>query len=200
MSEDDEPRLDASNKKERRTLIQVLLINLSQVALAGIVGFLVSSTGLLGTALDSLADAVVYVVALYAVGRTAIARARAARVSGIFLLFLGIALLIEIIRSFIDGGEPVGMAMIIVAIVNSLSNWVCVKLLQSHRNKGAHIKASIIFTGNDMVVNLGIVLSGIAVMIFKSPVPDLVIGLIVVGISIKGGMEILKEANEKTKK
>lgn len=200
MREDDEPRLDASNKKERRTLIQVLLINLSQVALAGIVGFLVSSTGLLGTALDSLADAVVYIVALYAVGRTAIARARAARISGIFLLVLGIALSIEIIKSFIDGGEPVGIAMIIVAIINSLTNWVCVKLLQSQRNKGAHIKASIIFTGNDMFVNLGIVLSGIAVMIFKSPIPDLMIGLIVVGISIKGGIEILKEANEETKK
>ena len=192
-NEEPEHELDPGNKKERSTLIKVLLINLSQVALAGVVGLLADSTGLLGTALDSLADAGVYIVALYAVGRTKLAKARAANISGIALIVLGLALLIEIIRKFIDGGEPVGTAMIIVAIVNSLTNVVCVKLLRSHRDKGAHMKASVIFTGNDIVINLGIALSGITVMIFKSPIPDLVIGIIVVGISIKGGVVILKE-------
>ena len=177
-NEEPEHELDPGNKKERSTLIKVLLINLSQVALAGVVGLLADSTGLLGTALDSLADAGVYIVALYAVGRTKLAKARAANISGITLIVLGLILLIEIIRKFIDGGEPVGTAMIIVAIVNSLTNVVCVKLLRSYRDKGAHMKASVIFTGNDIVVNLGIALSGITVMIFKSPIPDLVIGLL----------------------
>ncbi|SDL87069.1 Cation efflux family protein [Daejeonella rubra] len=189
--------LDVSNKAERRTLRLVLVINLSQAALAGIVGFFADSTGLMGAALDNLADAGVYIVSLYAVGRSALAKSRAAYLSGTLLIILGLGLLIEVVRRFVAGGEPAGILMIVTAIINALSNLFCVKLLSAHRDKGAHMKASMIFTGNDMMVNLGIVVSGIMVMIFKSSIPDLVIGLVVVGISIKGGIEILREANKK---
>lgn len=189
--------LDASNKAERRTLRLVLVINLSQAALAGIVGFFADSTGLMGAALDNLADAGVYIVSLYAVGRSTLAKSRAAHVSGTLLIILGLGLLIEVLRRFIAGGEPAGIPMIVTAIINALSNLFCIKLLSSHRDKGAHMKASMIFTGNDMIVNLGIVVSGIMVIIFDSPFPDLIIGLIVAGISVKGGIEIFKEANKK---
>ncbi|EMI23081.1 hypothetical protein RESH_06311 [Rhodopirellula europaea SH398] len=47
-----------------------------------------------------------------------------------------------------------------------------------------------------MIANLGIVLSGIAVIFFQSQVPDLVIGVIVAGIVVKGGFEILSNAKE----
>lgn len=47
-----------------------------------------------------------------------------------------------------------------------------------------------------MLANLGIVLSGIAVMVFKSPFPDLLIGLVVVAFVIWGGREILEQARE----
>ncbi len=195
----DEIQLNAENKAERSTLKKVLAINLSQVGLAGTVGFLANSTGLLGSALDSLADAAVYIVSLYAVGKSGKAKARAARLSGIFLIFLGVLLLVEAIRRFLGGGEPVGIAMIITAIVNAFSNWWCLKLLRTHQRHGAHMKAAVIFTGNDTLVNLGIVLSAIAVMIFKSSIPDLLIGIALVGISLKGGIEILKEANKEEK-
>lgn len=39
-----------------------------------------------------------------------------------------------------------------------------------------------------MLANLGIVSSGIAVMVFKSPLPDLLIGLRVVGAVVNGGV------------
>jgi Co/Zn/Cd efflux system component len=45
-----------------------------------------------------------------------------------------------------------------------------------------------------MVANAGIVLSGALVMILKSPLPDLLIGLVVAGIVLKGGWDILREA------
>jgi Co/Zn/Cd efflux system component len=82
-SEETEVELDASDAAERRTLLWVLGINLCQVLLAGIVGAFAESVGLLGTALDNLGDAAVYIVSLYAVGRSAFA-SRAARLSGVF--------------------------------------------------------------------------------------------------------------------
>ena len=200
MRKNEEQKLDPSNKEERRTLIQVLLINFSQVALAGIVGFIVNSSGLLGTALDSAGDMAVYLVSLYAVGKSVRAKVGAATFSGIFLIGVGILLLIDVIRKFTEGSEPVGWAMIVVAIVNTASNFWAVRLLKREKHGGVHIKASIIFTDNDMWINLGIVVSGLAVMILKSSIPDLVVGVIVVGISIWGGFHILKDARLETNK
>lgn len=197
-SRDDEaePELDARNAAERRTLWWVLFINLSQVVLAGVVGFLADSTGLLGAALDNLGDAAVYMVSLYAVGRTVALKVRAARLSGVLLIVLSLLLLVEVVRRYFGGSEPIGLAMILTALVNAATNLVNLRLLQSHRKEGVHLKASWIFTTNDMLANLGIVLSGVAVMVFKSPLPDLLIGLVVVAVVVKGGWDILKEAAE----
>lgn len=191
-----EVRLDARDAGERRTLVWVLGINLAQALAVGAVGLAADSTGLLGAALDNLADGIVYAISLYAVGRAVGAKVLAARVSGIFLIVLGLGLLGEVLRRFFEGGEPVGLAMIGTALANAAVNLVCLRLLRSHREGGVNLKASWIFTTNDMLANAGIVASGAAVMLFDSPLPDLLIGLVVVGIALKGGWEILEEARE----
>ena len=191
-----EIQLDASDAAERKTLLWVLGINFLQVIVAGVVGVIADSTGLLGAALDNLGDAGVYSVSIYAVGRTIVAKVRVARLSGVILIVLGLALLVEVLRRFFAGAEPIGLAMIVTAIANAATNMLCLRLLRSHRDQGVHLKASWIFTTNDMVANAGIVVSGAAVMFFGSPVPDLIIGLVVGGIVLKGGWDILKEARE----
>lgn len=196
VTEENERQLDPGNAAERRTLKWVLGINFTQVVVAGAVGILAQSTGLLGAALDNLGDAAVYVVSLYAVGRTVVAKSRAARFSGVLLIVLALALLVEVIRRFVGGSEPIGLAMIITALANAATNVVNLRLLRSHRERGVHLKASWIFTTNDMIANLGIAVSGAAVMLFKSPLPDLLIGLLVVAVVVKGGWDILAEARE----
>lgn len=61
------------------------------------------------------------------------------------------------------------------------------------------MKASWIFTTN-MLANAGIAVSGAAVMLLESPLPDLIIGLAVGRIVLKGGWDILREAREATLK
>jgi len=196
MTGKDEDHLDPHDTAERRTLWWVLSINLAQAVLAGVVGFWALSTGLLGAALDNLADAGVYAVSLYAVGRTVVAKARAADLSGVLLLLLGLGLLFEVVRRFFSGEEPIGLAMIIVAAANAAANLINLRLLQRHRKHGVHMKASWIFTTNDMLSNTGIVVSGIAVMILGAAWPDLLIGLIIASLVLRGGVQILREARK----
>lgn len=187
---------DERRDVERRTLAWALAINVAQVFLAGTVGILAQSTGLLGAALDNLGDTAVYVMSLRAVGRDVKTKSNVARLSGVLLIGLGLALLGEVIRRFVAGSEPIGWAMIATAIANAASNAVILRILRSQREQGVHLKASWIFTTNDMIANVGIVASGVAVTLFKSPLPDLLIGIVVVGIVVKGGWEILKQARE----
>lgn len=180
----------------RSALRKVLAINLFQSVAGGGIGAWAQSTALVGAALDNLGDAGVYAVSLYAEGRSAAHKVRAARVSGWLLIGFSLMLAVEVLRRFFSGAEPIGVAMMIWAAFNAALNLVCLKLLRSHRDEGAHFAASWIFTSNDTLVNLSIVVSGALVLWIKSPVPDLVIGLVVAAIAFRGGREILEIAEE----
>lgn len=188
--------LDQSNARDRGILRAVLAINLAQSALGFGVGTWASSTALIGAALDNLADASVYAVGIYAVGRSVRAKVAAARLSGWLLIGLSVMLLVEVIRRFLGAEEPVGPAMMVMAGVNAGINVFCLRLLRRHRGQDVNFKASSIFATNDSIVNLAILMAGILVMWFGSNLPDLILGVIVAGIAANGGREILEEASK----
>ncbi|EYC52157.1 MULTISPECIES: cation transporter [Comamonadaceae] len=197
--DDDEFGLDASNAADRKILRTVLLINLGQAAASIGLGVWAASTALMGAGLDNLADASVYAVSMYAVGRAALVKVRAARLSGFLLIGLAVLLLVEVLRRFAGGEEPVGPAMMAVAAANAALNLVCLRLLRRHRGEDVNFKASAIFTSNDSIVNGAIVLSGALVMWLGSNIPDLILGVVVAGIAANGGKEILEEASKTTR-
>ena len=186
--------LDARNAQDRKILMAVLMINLAQCAAGAGIGIWASSTALIGAALDNLADASVYAVSLYAVGRAVAVKIRAAKLSGFLLIGLAVMLLVEVVRRFRGGEEPVGTAMMAMAAVNAALNLVCLKLLNKHRGNDVNFKASAIFTNNDSIVNASIVLSGALVMWLGSNIPDLILGIGVALIAASGGREILQGA------
>jgi Co/Zn/Cd efflux system component len=53
------------------------------------------------------------------------------------------------------------------------------------------MKASMIFTSNDVVINLGVITAGILVNWLNSSKPDLIIGSIVFVLVIQGAIRIL---------
>ena len=175
--------LDARNAQDRKILMAVLMINLAQCAAGAGIGIWASSTALIGAALDNLADASVYAVKI-----------RAAKLSGFLLIGLAVMLLVEVVRRFRGGEEPVGTAMMAMAAVNAALNLVCLKLLNKHRGNDVNFKASAIFTNNDSIVNASIVLSGALVMWLGSNIPDLILGIGVALIAASGGREILQGA------
>lgn len=195
QADDEGSGLDANKATDRSILWKVLLINLGQCIAGVAVGLVASSTAVIAAALDNLADASVYGVSLYAVGRSATIKVRAARLSGWLLIGLAVLLLVEVLRRFFGGEPPLGPAMMVMAAINAALNLVCLRLLKRHRGEDVNFKASAIFTSNDSIVNLAIVLSGAMVMWWGSNVPDLVLGLVVCGIAANGGREILSEAS-----
>ncbi|MDR7336203.1 MAG: cation transporter [Roseateles sp.] len=186
---------DSSQETDRRVLLMVLIINVGQCVGGVGVGIWASSTALIAAALDNLADASVYAVSLYAVGRAAVIKVRAARLSGWLLIALSVALAVEVLRRYFGGEPPLGPAMMVMAAINAALNLVCLRLLKRHKGDDVNFKASAIFTSNDSIVNLAIVLSGALVMWWDSNLPDLVLGLIVAVIAANGGREILAEAS-----
>lgn len=187
---------EAHSRDQRRVLAWVLTINLMQSAGGLAVGLAASSTALIGAALDNLADASVYAVSLYAIGRSSIAKARVAKISGWLLIVFAAMLLLEVARRFFYGAEPIGSAMMIMATINLALNIVCLRLLSRHKADNVNFRASAIFTNNDSLANLGILLSGLLINWLGTAIPDLLIGLVVAYIALQGGREILAQARE----
>lgn len=188
--------LDEAAAIERRTLWRLLAINGAMFVAEGLAGLWGDSTGLLADSLDMLADASVYGISLYAVGRSARLQAGAATASGVVQIVLGIGVLLEVVRSFLQGSEPVSLLMMTVGVLALVANVTCLFLLAKHKEGGIHMRASWIFSTNDVIANVGVIVSGGLVMYFGSRLPDLIIGALISVVVIRGGVQILREARE----
>ncbi|MCM2329041.1 MAG: cation transporter [Lysobacter sp.] len=155
-------------------------------------GWLAQSTGLIADSLDMFADAAVYGLALFAVGRHAAHKLRAARLSGWLQLLLALGAMAEVARRLVFGSEPEPRLMTGVALVALAANVTCLALLARHREGGAHMKASWIFSTNDVLANLGVIAAGLLVAWTGSPYPDLVIGAAIALLVLNGARRILK--------
>lgn len=186
--------VEIKDKSESRVLIVLLLINgIMFVAEFG-VGWWAQSTALIADAMDMLADAMVYGVGLYAVGKSLLVKIHAARLSGSLQIILGLLVLVDIVRRIIVGSEPVSALMMGMGVIALVANITCLILIAKHREGEVHMRASWIFSKNDVIANLGVILAGGLVAWSGSRLPDLVIGLLVAMIVIRGGFLILQDA------
>lgn len=187
--------INEDHSKEKKLLWTVLLINFSLFVLEIITGFFSGSMGLVADSLDMLADAIVYSLSIYAVGHIASKKKRVAKISGYFQMALALFGIIEVIRRFLGFEEvPVFQTMIIISLFALVGNAVSLYLLQKSKSKEAHMQASMIFTSNDVIVNIGVIAAGILVYFTNSKFPDLIIGSIVFLLVAKGAVRILKLA------
>lgn len=178
---------------QSKLLWTVLIINFAFFIIEITTGFISKSMGLVADSLDMLADAMVYGLSLWAVGSTVFRKKKVARLSGYFQLALALIGLIEVIRRFISvEAVPDFRTMIIVSILALVANSICLYLLQKSKSEEAHMKATMIFTSNDIIINTGIIVAGILVLLTHSKYPDLIIGAIVFLIVVRGAFRILK--------
>lgn len=182
------------NANQKKLLWSVLAINFVFFIIEMTTGLFSKSMGLVADSLDMLADSFVYGISLLAVGSTMVRKKRIAKIAGYFQITLAIIGFVEVLRRFFGAEElPDFSTMIIVSIFALMANGICLYLLQKSGSKEeAHMKASMIFTSNDVIINLGVIIAGILVNWLSSNKPDLIIGTIVFVLVIQGALRILK--------
>lgn len=182
------------NSNQQTLLWTVLGINFAFFLIEMTTGIISKSMGLVADSLDMLADSSVYGISLLAVGGTLTKKKRIAKIAGYLQITLATLGFIEVLRRFFGTENlPDFSTMIIVSVFALIANGVCLYLLQKSQSKEeAHIKASMIFTSNDVVINLGVITAGVLVHWLNSGKPDLIIGTIVFVLVIQGAFRILK--------
>ncbi len=188
--------IEIKNKEESRVLIILLAINGFMFLVEIVLGTMSESTALIADSLDMLADATVYAIGLYAVGKAASVKINAAHLSGIFQIGLGLMVLFDVIRRTLVGSEPESFLMVTVGLAALVANVICLQLISKHRDGEVHMRASWIFSKNDVIANVGIIIAGVLVHLLDSPFPDLFIGFVIAFIVVRGGIDIMRDANQ----
>ena len=179
--------------QERKLLWMVFAINLAFFIIEMLTGFLANSMGLVADSLDMMADAIVYGLSLYAVGKLASTKMNIAKAGGYFQVTLAVLGFIEVIRRFLGLEEiPSFQTMIIVSLFALLGNAFTLYLLHKSKSKEAHMQASKIFTSNDVIANIGVIVAGILVYFTRSSYPDLIVGSAIFLIVLGGAIKILR--------
>jgi len=186
--------IEIQNNSEKSVLVILLAINAGMFFVEFIFGWIAQSTGLIADSFDMFADAAVYAVSLYAVGRSLKTKSGAAFTSGILQLILGAGVFADVIRRTISGSSPLSMYMVGIGIVALIANTICVILISKHKDGEVHMRASWIFTKNDLLANAGVIISGFLVYRFATPWPDLIIGALIASLVIYGGIRIIRDS------
>lgn len=190
----------ATSSAPRRTLWIVLILNLALTAGFAIGGWIADSSALLANALDGASDSFVFLLSLVAFDRGGGWKRGAARVSGITLLVFAVGILIDAVRRYLGGSEPLGTTILMMGVVGAIVNGLCLWLLVRLRHKDVNLRAATTFSFNDFASNGGVFVAGGLVMWTGANWPDLAVGALVAMIAVKGGIDILRDAHGEAKK
>jgi Co/Zn/Cd efflux system component len=186
--------IQIKDNEQKQVLYLLLVINATMFVAEMSLGWTAESTSLIADSLDMLADAIVYSIGLYAVGKAASDKAKVALLSGYFQAALGGLIILDIVRRIVLGSEPLPAFMMVVGLVALIANVVCLLLIQQHKDGEVHMRASWIFSANDVIANTGIIISGGLVWWLDSRWPDIIIGAVIALVIFRGAWLIVKDA------
>jgi cation diffusion facilitator family transporter len=188
---------EATAAGQRKILSIALALNAAMFVIGIAAGIFAQSSGLVADALDMLADAFAYAIALLAVNRTALFKSGAASASGIILLILGAGVLLDAGRRGYFGSAPDSGVMIAVATLSLCVNFSVLYMLGRHQDRNEiHLRASFIFTRADVVANCAVIFTGTILLFSKFRYLDLLVGAAIGLYIIREALEILAEARE----
>lgn len=186
--------VEISDQVQQGVLIKLLAINGFMFFVELGLGWYAQSTGLIADSIDMLADASVYAIGLYVIGKSVRHKAKAALLSGWVEAIMGLMIVMDIARRAILGSEPMSEFMMVVGMAALLANVYCLTLIQKHKDGEVHMRASWIFSKNDVIANAGVIFGGLLVWLLDSRWPDLVIGTVIALVIFNGARHIIADA------
>ena len=188
------PDLSHVTPAYKRALWIVVLLNVGYglIEIAG--GFWAGSEALKADALDFLGDGLITFLGLLAVGWTLAWRARSALIQGLFLAALGLSVLATtIFRVFVLNAPEAGLMGIFGAVALTV-NVAAAFVLLPHRNGDANMRAVWLFSRNDAIGNLAVVIAAGFVAWTGTHWSDLAVAAIVAALFLQSAWSIIRDA------
>ncbi len=178
----------------RRALWIVILLNVGYGVIEIIGGFIAGSQALKADALDFLGDGLITFLGVLAIGWSLAWRARSALIQGVFLGALGIGVLINTIYRVVILNQPNAELMGVLGLIALVVNVLAAVALLPHRTGDANVRAVWLFSRNDAIGNVAIVIAAILVAWTGTAWPDLVVAAVIAGLFLQSSWVIVTDA------
>lgn len=178
----------------RRALWIVVLLNLGFGLCEIVGGFLADSQALKADALDFIGDGSITLVGLLALGWTPAARTRVALAQGLFLGALGFGVIGFAIWRAMHALAPEADLMGGIGIVALLVNISAALILARFREGDANVRAIWLFSRNDSVANVAVIVAAGLVAWTGSAWPDLAVAGVIALLFLHSAYEIVRSA------
>ena len=179
----------------RRALWIVVILNVGfgLIELAG--GFVAGSQALKADSLDFIGDGSITLVGLIALGWSAAARSRTALIQGLFLLGLGLGVIGFAIWRAFNAVPPEAELMGGIGIVALIVNISAALVLARFRDQGdATSRAIWLFSRNDALANIAVIVAAALVGWTGRAWPDLVVAGVIALLFLHSAYDILRDA------
>lgn len=183
----------------RRALWIVVLLNAGYGIAEMVGGFLADSQALKADALDFLGDGSITLLGLLAIGWSLRWRARSALIQGIFLGAMGVAVLANTAYRVLVLHTPEAELMGILGFVALVINIVAVIILLPHRSGDANVRSVWLFSRNDALGNLAVVIAAGFVFWTGTAWPDLIAAAVIASLFLQSSWSIIKDARNDLK-
>jgi Co/Zn/Cd efflux system component len=184
----------ALHSRQRRVLMIVLVINAATFVMMIAAAAVSGSSSLLSGALDNFGDALTYALSLLVVGAGGAAKARVALFKGVLILGAAIAVAAQIGWRLQNPGTPLFEAMGIAALLNLAANLLCLRLLTPYRGGDVNMASAWECSRNDAWEGIAVFAAALAVWVFDSGWPDLVIAAGLLAVFLRSSVRVLRTA------
>ncbi len=186
--------VSALHGRQRRVLKFVLAINAATFLMMVAAAIGSGSSSLLSGALDNFGDALTYALSLAVVGAAAAAKARVALFKGLMILGAALAVAFQIGWRILHPDVPVFETMGIAALLNLGANFLCLRLLMPYRNGDVNMSSAWECSRNDVSEGFAVIAAALAVGVFQSAWPDIVIAFALLVMFLRSAVRVLGEA------
>lgn len=193
--EDDLPKdLSHITPAYRRALWIVVLLNVGYGLVEIVAGFVGDSQALKADALDFLGDGSITFMGLLAIGWSLVWRARSALIQGMFLGALGLGVLANTVYRVLVLNQPEAEIMGLFGVIALVVNLAAAFVLIPHRTGDANVRAVWLFSRNDAIGNVAVVIAAGLVAWTGTRWPDLVVAIVIAGLFLQSSWAIIKDA------
>ena len=186
------------DRPTQQILWVVLIANAVMSVVETVGGHATGSLALQADALDFAADAATYGVTLWAVGRSTIARTRAALIKSAAMLGMGGVIMALAVAKLMSPVAPAAEPMGIIGALALAVNLGAVIMLLRFRDADANLRSAWICSRNDAVGNVLVILAAAATAATASPWPDFAVGVIMSLLFVSGSWAVFKQARRES--
>ena len=182
------------NSKFRTALWIALVLNLAMFFVELVGGAYAHSSSLWADSLDFFGDAVNYAVSLAVLGASLYWRATVALAKGAVMATFGFVIIAKVIYAYVQGIPPEAITMGAIGVLALIANVISAAVLYAFRDGDSNMQSVWLCSRNDAIGNVAVILAAVGVFGTGSMLPDLIVAMIMAGLGVTAGYQVIKNA------